>query len=303
MDKILEGVSRLLFAIELKPMQGRRFQPTGFPDLGAAEFPDAEGKSHLLVESAQSMANRLEWVCWNEAEDDLVPALKGMPYVKTQTAHGPTNSLLEAHRLNSPYLEKVQSELLEACDYDGKGRVDRQKLARYLLRRDPNSLLHGIFFSNVKDGRLRLPRLLSAFIEAEGAQQAPSGGVKFDQLDPQGPTNKGLGHVPFHRVEYTAEMIRAYFNLDLHMLRSLGLEADAQDFLVDLALFKIRSFLDTDLRLRTACDLDVVPETILATRPAGWELPPMATLVKRLQSAIQSLTKSGVFASPAVLEV
>ena len=61
----------LLFEVPLKVRQGHRFQPTGFPDLGAAEFDTPEGRA-LLVESAQSMANRLEAVCWDEGTHDLI---------------------------------------------------------------------------------------------------------------------------------------------------------------------------------------------------------------------------------------
>jgi CRISPR-associated protein Csb1 len=65
----LKDTSRLLIEARLKPLQGTRFQPTGFPNLGAATYkaPDPtnpNGVSMLLVESAQSVANRLESVCW-----------------------------------------------------------------------------------------------------------------------------------------------------------------------------------------------------------------------------------------------
>ena len=55
----LDRAPRLLFAIPLRPVQGHRFQPTGFPGLGAAQF-QTKGGTSLLVESAQSMANRLQ---------------------------------------------------------------------------------------------------------------------------------------------------------------------------------------------------------------------------------------------------
>jgi len=42
---------RLLIEVELRPVQGARFQPTGFPDLGAAVFDAPDGR-RLLVESA-----------------------------------------------------------------------------------------------------------------------------------------------------------------------------------------------------------------------------------------------------------
>src|SRR5581483_10385427 len=101
----------LLFEVQLRVRQGHRFQPTGFPDLGAAEFDTPEGRS-LLVESAQSMANRLEAVCWDDSANDLIEPLRGLSYVKVllparnEKQEFLTSSVLEAHRLNSPYIEK-----------------------------------------------------------------------------------------------------------------------------------------------------------------------------------------------------
>ena len=74
----LDLAPRLLFSIPLRPIQGQRFQPTGFPGLGAATFQTGKGLN-LLVESAQSMANRLETVCWDEATHSPVPALRKSP--------------------------------------------------------------------------------------------------------------------------------------------------------------------------------------------------------------------------------
>src|SRR5215207_9703493 len=97
---------RLLLKAALQPLQGTRFQPTGFPDLGAATYDGPEGKKMLLVESAQSMANRLEAVCWDSVANDWVMPLNGLPVVKVKNKAGQplTNSVLEAHRLNSPYI-------------------------------------------------------------------------------------------------------------------------------------------------------------------------------------------------------
>lgn len=305
MYKELKAQSRLLFKIPLVPLQGKRFQPTGFPDSGAAEFTDASGESHLLVESTQSMANRLEGVCWDEANNDLDAALNGMPYVKGRVdGLGHTNSLLEAHRLNSPYLVRgIQDELIADMEWNKKIEPDLRRLAKYLLKRDPNSLVHGCFFSNIKPGSLRLPRLLSSFIEAESVSQVPSGGVKLDRLDAKGPAREGKGHVPYYRVEYTAKTIVAYFNLDLQQLASFGLAKEAEQFLITLSLFKIRRFLAQGLRLRTACDLEVATEEITARRPKGFALPRVGVLEKRLKAQIAALGKAGHFAKPPVLEV
>ena len=56
---------------------------------------------------------------------------------------------------------------------------------------------------------------------------------------------EGFGNVPFHRTEYTAKRITAYFNLDLAQLRAYGLGESAERFLITLALWKVRKFLET----------------------------------------------------------
>lgn len=304
----LNDEPRLLLEIDLKPLQGTRFQPTGFPDLGAADYQAPDGTRMLLVESAQSMANRLEAVCWDEATGDWVEPLKGLPLVAVLDQEGKiiTNSVLEAHRLNSPYILESKdptfaNRLKEELGGLEKGRVDLQLLAQILFKYDINALLHGVFLakSDLAGGRLRLPRALSSFIEASNANVAPGGGVKRDDVDPQGDTKKGFGHVPFHRDEYTGE-ITAYFNLDLAQIRGFRLGEKAEQLLTTLALYKIQRVLRDGLRLRTACDLEPNGESRIK-RPEGFKLP----TVKELESALPGLVKAckKQFADPPVTRV
>ncbi len=305
----LAGEPRLLMRAALVPLQGARFQPTGFPDLGAADYKAGDGSTRLLVESAQSMANRLEEVCWDEAAGELALPLRGLPYVAVLDEGGRqlTNSLLEAHRLNSPYIlesadrtffDRLKDELggLEL------GRVDLQRLAEVLLKYDANCLLHGVFLAKkeLAGGRLRLSRALSAFIEARGVEVAPGGGVKRDDVNPSGEAKKGFGHVPFHRDEYTAEEIHAYFNLDLAQIRGYRLGEDVEALLVDLALYKVLRFLRDGLRLRTACDFRLEGE-LEVERPERFSLPSLAEVEERLPDRIAAV--KGRFSSPPVTEV
>ena len=103
---LLKDAPRLLIEAQLTPVQGHRFQPTGFPNLGAATYKAPDGTDMLLVESAQSLANRLEAVCWDNDADDWVSPLQGLPVVKVVVdgKTSLTNSVIEAHRLNSPYI-------------------------------------------------------------------------------------------------------------------------------------------------------------------------------------------------------
>lgn len=289
----LQDAKRLLFQVPLKPMQGSRFQPTGFPSLGAATFQTSDGES-LLVESAQSMANHLEMTIWDAAKNDVKEELDGLSHVHvTRNGEFLTDTILESHRLNSPYLlegkdKKFFNDLRTDVGVLETGPIDRRKLAETLLKYDVNSLLHGVFLTKkeLAGGRLRVARALTAFIEADGVHVAASGGVKNDHVNPSGDTKTGFGNVPFPRDEYTAKQITLYVNLDLAQIRGYGLGGSAERMLILLSLYKLRTLTSEGMRLRTACDLRVESNELQAAMPQGWVLPPMEALERGLQSAI-----------------
>lgn len=291
----LENIHRLLFKIPLEPVLGHRFQPTGFPSLGAATFQTSDGVS-LLVESAQSMANHLEMTIWDSAQQDVKEELKGLSHVRvTRNGEFLTDTILESHRLNSPYLLETKSKeflkkLKQEMSVMETGPIDRRKLAEVLLKYDISSLLHGVFLvkKELAGGRLRIARSLSAFIEADRVHVAPSGGVKNDHVNPQGDTKKGFGNVPFARDEYTAEFITLYVNLDLAQIRGYGLGKNVERLLILLALYKIRALVDQRMRLRTACDLQVKDQDINAFLPGGWNLPTLLDLKEEIKETIKS---------------
>ena len=300
----LPDAPRVLFEVPLQPVPSARFQPTGFPDIGAATYQDPDGTEMLLVESAQSMANRLEKVCY---DDRLDPALDGLPHVVVDTPKGTTSSLEEAHRLNSIYIVKTDFFKGLAADlgYEPKGkgyevksgRPTRSTLAQVVCRADPNSVVHGVFLEKIA-GVLRLPRVLSSFIEASGVRTVASGGVKNDHLDASGKESggsaEGYGNVPYHRTEFTAKTVTAYFSVDLHLLRSYRLAAELEQLVYALCLWKIRRLLDADLRLRTACDFLVDDDKIEVRRPIGWALPSAAELDEAIRSAIGAARAAGM---------
>lgn len=302
---VLKDYPRLLIEVSLEPLQGTRFQPTGFPDLGAATYQlPGNNTRMLLLESAQSVANRLESSIWDEAAQDVAAPLQGIPYVVVmQDDKVLTNSLLEAHRLNSFYIlegkdrsffERLRQEL----DAPAEGAVDFRRLAQVLARYDLNSLLHGIFLAKkeIAGGRFKLARALSGFIEAYNVEIVSSGGVKNDRVNPQADAKKGGGNIPYHREEYTAEKITAYFSLDLAQIRGYRLGIDLENLLIAIALYKIQRFLDQGLRLRTACDLEAIAVTV--RRPAEFELPSLVQLTEELPSLVQAA--SAAFANPPV---
>jgi CRISPR-associated protein Csb1 len=140
----LDHARKLLLSVPLKPVQGHRVQPTGFPDLGAATF-QANDAPCLLVESAQSMANRLEATAWDPATNELQACLKGLSYVRVERGgEYLTSSITEAHRLNSPYIlegkdRSFVEQITDSLGAVAEGPINRKQLAETLLRYDANS--------------------------------------------------------------------------------------------------------------------------------------------------------------------
>lgn len=307
----IKNQKRILFEAELKPVQGQRFQPTGFADLGAAVYQAPDGRRMLLVESAQSMANRLEASILNP-ENELIKELNGLSYIRvkmTGATDTKTNSLVEAHRINSPFIitdKDFQTKFTEDADYAKGQPLNWKKIAGAVFKYDINSILHGTFLANLGDGRIKMARALSAFIEAEGVKEAVSGGVKNNHFDPSGKIRAAdhdkdvYGNVPYQRVEYMAEKITAFFNFDISLLRSYDLGEDAFDLLVGLGIFKMQRFLQTGLRLRTACDLASV-NGICVTEPDEWKLPGEDELLDYIQKKISNVQKQ--FAEPPITEL
>jgi CRISPR-associated protein Csb1 len=316
----LANQPRLLIEAELQPIQGDRFQPTGFPDLGAATYKRPDGTPMLLVESAQSMANRLEAVCWDEAKDEIIEPLKKLPHVVVDLGNTrKTSSIREAHRLNSIYIitdERFRKKLLASIQQIDGGEVNRRALAKGVFKLDPCSLLHGVFFArkDIAGGRARLQRILSSFIEAINVAPATSGGVKNETVDPTGvdafarfseiEEKKNLDaakNIPYPRTEYVAEKVVAYFNLDLASMRGYGLGDPANKLLVSLSIYKILRFLEGGMRLRTACDFEL--KSLVVKRPEGISFASSVEVLQELQSSLPTLIEACDFEDSPITSI
>jgi CRISPR-associated protein Csb1 len=237
------------------------------------------------------MANHLEMVCQRGAHDlDLVDELREMPYIRCVTGdlvdgklpnakrETIVTSLTEGHRIASSYFLdgfalsddgtksaatwkealKAKFGLVLANDKKKAHPPPEQwwNVFRSIFEFDPNSLVHGVLFPQ---WQIKIPRALTAHLEAFGAGRVDRSGVKFDRL---GKTTSGQ---PIFAVDdATAESIRATFVLDVSLIRSfgrkkgentVGLSEKQQEFLVALALWKIQRLLKSPFRFRSGCHL------------------------------------------------
>lgn len=292
--EVLTGESPLVLTATLEPIGGDRFQPAGFPEIGhviyKAPRKDGTTENVCIIDSAASMANHLETVCQRGAHDlDLVDDLDGMPYIRCVTGaleddklpsdkrEAIVSSLTEGHRIASSYF--LAGVALKPDGAKAERKFDADLVTKFgivlpesskahppperwwdvfksIFELDPNSLVHGVLFPQ---WQIKIPRALTAHLEAFGAGRVDRSGVKFDRL---GMTTSGQ---PIFAVDdETAESIRATFVIDVSLIRSfgrkkgearLGLSEKQQEFLVALALWKIQKLLSSPFRFRSGCHL------------------------------------------------
>lgn len=300
--------SRRSFTIPLEPHPSPRFQPTGFPDLGAARYEAWDSETNgwvecVLVESPQSMANRLESVGWFSDGDNSRPAeaLESLPYVRVEASDGSflASSRTEAHRLASAYVLDAEEDgtlLRDSLPSELGLEVDRPlnhaDFAQRLFRIDPLCLLHGVFFAQQKwSAQPKLARAVTSVVDAIDVREAHSGGVKFDQVsnkvrEGSGGTAEGYGTVPHHRTEFTARKVVLRYSLDRGQLESYRLSESATQLLETVAMWQLSSLLDQGLRLRTACEFDVVASVVVDEH--GDELQPAEVLGSHIDDLVDA---------------
>ena len=292
---VLNGESPFVVTATLAPVaELDRFQPAGFPEIGHVIYkaPRNNGAAEhvCIMDSAASMANHLESVCMRGAHDyELVADLNGMPYLRCVTDRELSEekqgelerevvvtSLTEGHRIASSYFlagrclqngspsdKTFEDELASEFGIVLKGGKKAHPPAdkwwnvfKTIFKYDPNALVHGVLFPQ---WQIKIPRAITAHLEAFGASRVDRSGVKFDRL---GKTTSGQ---PIFAVDdATAHEIRATFILDVALLRSfgrqdgekkLGLTGTQKEFLVALALWKIHALLAAPFRFRSGCHL------------------------------------------------
>lgn len=276
----------------LKLKNGDFLQPTGFPDIGPCIYRGKDGRYHCLIESEQSMSNRLEAVCL-KSPGIWVDDLRGLPLItvtgETTEALLATN-LTEPHRIASSYIlesileippykleiKKIFERMIGLQNGGAIWPLDRRAdLENLVFALDPAALLHGFQFVQWKFVGLRQTRLIHARLEATlpADYDVHYGLVKFDAIEPdamqrnQKHTNKGQTIAAKSRI--VPKEITATFEIDVLGLKSLSLDEEKKKFLLGLGLWKIGAFLSDkpsfdprsretrpSLRLRADCHLE-----------------------------------------------
>lgn len=295
----LANQPRLVLDARLHPLIGSSFQPTGFANLGAAEFTRPGGEPALLVESVQSMTNRLEEIGTETATRTPIDLLRQLPWIGVRDSEGKllTSSRLEPHRLASAYVRDARIDgasgedwLVRRLGLAAKTPLDMPSIYRAVFDLDPLCLIHGVFFSaKAFHGNPKIRRVVTAVIEAHGVSPLVSGGLKRDDVQftaakGSAGAGEGYGFIPFSRTEYVADEIVLSASIDLGQIRGYGLDEAATSLLELLAIWELAELLERPLRLRTTCDLEL--EAVTVRRPEGLSLPSATDLRARVAETL-----------------
>lgn len=315
--KLNRTSSRTLIKVELAPAVYGSFQPTGFPDIKASRFfVPGSSQENLLVESPQSIANRLEATVWNFAKQDLHSIFTGLPYVRLVdkvTQEYIASSLSLPHRIASAYISKSKDPFSKHLLND----LNTMGVAAATFKYCPNSLLHGCFYSHVEEGKHKALRLIGGRIDAFNITPVVTGGVVKDPISASGKnfdlsaiiegkaeggderaSKSGAGNIIHYVEEFVAERIEGAFFIDDKLIAALPLEECTKSLLRSLACWKIYKFLQSDLRLRSNCILDVVGEPeVVGT------VPPLDELEQKIPNLISQCAEKGLFANPTVTKI
>lgn len=302
--------------IRLKPLLPT-FVPAGFVDVGTSVVRDAtSGENLVIVDSVQSVANHLEATLVAEP-GQAIAGLEAMPYVRL-TITDPagrtrsTSSLELPHRLASGWLCKAK-DLKAFQEALAKDILDNG-IATATFRRCPNSLLHGVFYSQLAGldpNVAKTPRLLSAEVVARGAQSVTDGGVAKDPLFPSGDgfdveglvgakakaAEVGAGYIPYRHQAFIAREIELSVYLAEGRISRLPLPEPARDVLRLLARTKLAMWLAEPLDLRAHCIFQVETGDAI---PEGLQDP--AQLLADLQARLQECQQLGLLQEPVITE-
>jgi CRISPR-associated protein Csb1 len=302
--------------IRLKPLLPT-FVPAGFVDVGHSVVRDvSSGENLVIVDSVQSLANHLEATLVAEP-GQAISGMEAMPYVRL-TITDPagrtrsTSSLELPHRLASGWLCKAKD--LKPFQEELASDILDNGIAAATFRRCPNSLLHGVFYSQLAGldpNVAKSPRLLSAEVVARGAQSINDGGVAKDPLFPSGEgfdveglvgakakaAEVGAGYIPYRHQAFIAREIELSVYLAEGRINRLLLPEAARELLRLLARTKLALLLAEPLDLRAHCIFQVEDQA-----PLPDELQNHEGLLDEVRAALDTCRKQGLLQDPPLTE-
>lgn len=283
-------------------------KPPTFLDVGVSQaYLPWEQRLDVLLHTPQATANLIEDIVWDAVKHELIPELKGLPFVDIYTKSGQyvASTLDLPHRLGTGYLLKNKHAKLDGQRFrEGlRQRIRDKGVYQAVFELCPMSIVLGSFYTHIA-GVYRIPRVLSGEFVAENAISMPTGGAVHDPVSARGqginskhifaiekksgkdkevkkPSEAGLGNIVYVRESFKAQRYVGQFVIDTRLVDKSNLDDRAKHLVQVLSEYLVRRLLSEPVTLRTECYLMLTKEVSLRS------LADLETLEKQVQQAIQ----------------
>lgn len=283
-------------------------KPPTFLDVGVSQaYLPWEQRLDVLLHTPQATANLIEDSVWDAVKHELIPELKGLPFVDIYTESGQyvASTLDLPHRLGTGYLLKNKHAKLDGQRFrEGlRQRIRDRGVYQAVFELCPMSIVLGSFYTHIA-GVYRIPRILSGEFVAENAISMPTGGAVHDPVSARGqginsshifaiekksgkdkavkkPSEAGLGNIVYVRESFKAQRYVGRFVIDTRLVDKSNLDDRAKHLVQVLSEYLLRRLLSEPVTLRTECYLMLTKEASLRS------LADLETLEKQVQQAIQ----------------
>lgn len=283
-------------------------KPPTFLDVGVSQaYLPWEQRLDVLLHTPQATANLIEDSVWDAVKHELIPELKGLPFVDIYTESGQyvASTLDLPHRLGTGYLLKNKHAKLDGQRFrEGlRQRIRDRGVYQAVFELCPMSIVLGSFYTHIA-GVYRIPRVLSGEFVAENAISMPTGGAVHDPVSARGqginsshifaidkksgkdkavkkPSEAGLGNIVYVRESFKAQRYVGRFVIDTRLVDKSNLDDRAKHLVQVLSEYLMRRLLSEPVTLRTECYLMLTKEASLRS------LADLQKLEKQVQQAIQ----------------
>jgi CRISPR-associated protein Csb1 len=257
--------------IELKPLTDSVF-PAIFKDVGHSLWINpVTGKQDLLIDSPNSLANRLESVLSISNTGKPIDLLEGISYCYLKDVTGKTivTTLQLPHRIGSgPIALTKQDDFKKRLQAD----IKENGLHAAVLRYDTLSLIFGTWLSRIDGGHGKISKVITARIVGRNVTRVNVGGTKqeaspikamgissanvdvsaFEGNNIKG-SDIGIGTLPFQKYEFVAAKYELQISINWNLIDAYDLPEHCKAMLRSIVSLCVYELLSQQLYCRTNC--------------------------------------------------
>ncbi len=257
--------------VELRSLTDSIF-PATFKDVGHSVWINpATGRQDILIDSPNSLANRLESALSISSTGQPIALLKGISYccIKDVAGQSIATTLQLPHRIGSGPIALTKTDnFKEQLQAD----IKTSGLHAAVFRYDALSLIFGTWLSRINGGHGKIAKVITARIVGRDVTRINIGGTKqeaapikamgissanVDVSTFEGKNSKGsdigIGTLPFQKYEFVAAKYELQISINWNLIDAYSLPDRCKAMLKTIVSLSVYELLSQQLYCRTNC--------------------------------------------------